>query len=833
MCPWSRRLPWAVLAVAVAAASAASAHVVYLKDGYAIYGKVIREQELIADPATGQLVPIVKGGHTFLLNDGARFLVFGQKQVERADDKVDLRGDFVFFTMPFTRSPTRTRPAAAEIGEPKPFSPKWERSVPVTLSISVPQLGQPAGLIPAPAMVQNQIKKVSGSVRQKITLLTPYFIRLECVEYDWTVNYLTQEFGPQVILPLVKAHPDVAGKPGEPPQFDRRFKVFRFCTQAGWLGEAQAELGELRAAFPEERQKLEAAGDGLKQLQAQRLWDDADLAVRVGRFGRGQELLGHLNAADLPVALQAEVANLKARLAEQGDKLSQARQLLGKVIADAGAQLSPPMAEAAALIGRELTFDTVARLEPFITVARQREQDARGGKDPRVSAPDALALAVTAWVLGPVAAEASGEAAERLWAVRREIRQILKTANAVDRKPLLDRLIQECPLSVPEVARLITVLPPPDGDAIAGAPTGTPLERLAKNPHGNAAPTAYRLVLPPEYHPNRAYPLLVVLPHVGEPPAQAMALWTAEAARRGYLLACPDWGGTGRSRYTYSADEQAAVLDCLRDVRRVAQVDGDRVFLTGFGEGANMAFDVGLSHPDQFAGVIPINGRPQWYASKIYWKNAQALPFYIAVGELTGKLRDWDTDLQDKWAGRGYGSLLVLYRGRTFDYFPGEVGHAFDWMERKRRATGFPELGKNPNVGPGEEFQTLRPTDNRFYWLSADQLHEKFVVLNVLDAKPEVAASFNAVIKNGNQVTVMTRGLRQITLWFGRAYDADGNVRDMIDLTQPVRIQVNAKPPWTNGGQPLKPSLGTLLEELHRSGDRQRLFFAKVEFSGL
>lgn len=832
MCLWSRRVVLPVL-VLTAVVSTVSAHVVYLKDGYAVYGRVIREQELISDPATGQLVPIVKGGHTFLLNDGARFVVFGQKQVERADDKVDLRGDYVFFTMPFSRSPSRRRPAAAEIGEPKPFTPKWERQVPVTITIAVPQMQQPGSLIPMPAVVQDQLRKVSGSVRQRITLLTPYFIRLECVEYDWTQNYLTREFGPPVILPLLKVHPEVAGKPGEPPVFDRLFKVFRFCTQAGWLAEAQLELEALNREFPGERQKLDAAAGGLRQLRAQKLWEEADTSAKVGRFSRARELLAHIPVADLPAPLQADVANMTARLDDTAKKIDQARRLLGVVQSESGHVLSPAMADAAAVIGRELNFDTVPRLDAFITVARQREQEVSAGKEPKATAPAALALAVTAWVMGPAAAEASPEVAERLWTLRRGIQDYFRTTNAVDRKPMLDRLGQDSQLSVPEVARLIAMLPPPDGDVIAGAGTAA-IDRQARNPHGLSAPTNYRLILPPEYHPNRAYPLLIVLPNVGESPSQAAAMWTEEANHRGYIVACPDWGGTGRAKYTFSPDEHAAVLDCLRDVRRVAQVDSDRVFLTGFGEGGNMAFDVGLSHPDQFAGVIPINGRPLWYASKLYWKNAQALPFYVVVGELTGKVRDWDSDICDKWAGRGYGSLLVLYRGRTLDYFPGEVSNALDWMERKRRVTAFPELGKNPNVGAGgEEYQTLRTTDNRFYWLSADQFYPKFTVANVADTKPEVAASFHAIIKDGNQVNVLTRGLKQITLWFGRSYDAHGNARDMVDFAKPIRIQVNAKPAWTNGGQPLTPSLSTMLEELHRCGDRQRLFFAKVEFSGL
>ena len=46
------------------------------------------------------------------------------------------------------------------------------------------------------------------------------------------------------------------------------------------------------------------------------------------------------------------------------------------------------------------------------------------------------------------------------------------------------------------------------------------------------------------------------------------------------------------------------VIDTLRDLRRRFQVDSDRVFLFGWEQGADAALDIGMSHPDQFAGVL-------------------------------------------------------------------------------------------------------------------------------------------------------------------------------------------------------------------------------------
>jgi hypothetical protein len=260
-------------------------------------------------------------------------------------------------------------------------------------------------------------------------------------------------------------------------------------------------------------------------------------------------------------------------------------------------------------------------------------------------------------------------------------------------------------------------------------------------------------------------------------------------------------------------------------------VDSDRVFLTGNGEGGNAAIDVGLSHPDLFAGVVPMNGRPRWYVNQWYWRNAQVLPFYVVIGELSGDVRPWIAALTEKWIEKGYQSLLVMYRGRPTDFFSAEVPNIFDWMSRKRRALGFPELGRSPNSGfNGEEFHSFRPTDDRFYWASSDAVNEKFTISDLATTRKGTPAAIQANIRDGNQVTAFTRGLKQLTLWFGRVYDPQTGARDMIDFSKPVRVTLNGRQSWSGNGKPLTPRMDVLLEDFCRRGDRKRLFFAKVEF---
>src|SRR5262249_28261271 len=133
----------------------------------------------------------------------------------------------------------------------------------------------------------------------------------------------------------------------------------------------------------------------------------------------------------------------------------------------------------------------------------------------------------------------------------------------------------------------------------------------------------YLLRVPPEYSHNRHYPVLLALPPYGEATADSMRRYEGVCAENGYILVVPRWEDKSSTGYAFSEREHQVVLDVLRDVRRRFQVDSDRVFLTGAGfGGGDMAFDVGLSHPDLFAGVLPMSAGPSYF-SEAYWRSAQ------------------------------------------------------------------------------------------------------------------------------------------------------------------------------------------------------------------
>src|SRR5262249_42163931 len=237
----------------------------------------------------------------------------------------------------------------------------------------------------------------------------------------------------------------------------------------------------------------------------------------------------------------------------------------------------------------------------------------------------------------------------------------------------------------------------------------------------------YHVQVPPEYHVGRNYPVLFVLHPEGGRPLDMLAAWSGLAAQHGYILVAPAWVDGLGPTYNYTVEEHAAVVEVLRDLRRRFQVDSDRVFLFGFSEGGNMAYDVGLSHPDLFAGVAPMGGRPRYFAT-VYWRNAQYLPFYAVNGTYEGESTDRVRRQFSDWVGRGFPALMVQDKGRGLEPFPVEFPTILEWMSRKKRAAGSPELGKHAlGSSLGDEFYASRHTDNRFYWLSSDILSDRCV----------------------------------------------------------------------------------------------------------
>jgi hypothetical protein len=818
--PFSRFFLFAFsLGVLLVAWGSLQAHLVIFKDGFTLHGRVRQETTTVFE---GDVVMSMPKGF-FFVDDEVRRIYFSPKQALEPDDKDPNRNaDLMVLKSAFYRA-TNFRVPAGQYAGFTPWDEKWNR----VLTIESPSRGR-------------------VKVEQHLTVLTPYFAKVDARRYNWNALYLTKELDPDAIRETLLKHPDLklSGGSGDAA---KRFRIYRFLLQAGWYDKALIELNNILKDFPDQKDKVEAARENLNKLLAMQFLDLIEQAQKCGRHQWAQASLGRFPQELADPGMMVRVRALQASYETINKNLTSARRSLDKLAAElAEGNQRSLLSEAAAVIAAELNPDTIDRLETFVGLAQQAQRDREQNRTPAYSPEQLLALAVSGWCMGNASAEPKPENAMRLWRARQIIQENQRTVDPIARQRVAASYQKNGELAYDEYARLIRLLPPPEPfepaaqglaplaailplpeataisalSAAQGAVPGRVYELQATLPWSSRKGPTFYLQLPPEYHPGRLYPVLFVLHDLGEKPEIMLKRWGLLAAQHGYLLVAPEWQRSTGMPYGYSSEEHRAVLDVLRDLRQRFQVDSDRVFLAGLGEGANMAYDVGLSHPDQFAGVVPMGGRPQFFASR-YWPNGQYLPFYVIDGELNGGGAKDNRRQFENWISHGYPALFVQYRGRGSEWFGAELPFIFDWMNRKKRAAAFPDLGRAGGGPFGDEFQCMRPTDNRFYWLSGEGLSEKRTNDNGRNYSFKIApATLQARISEGNQINVHANGFKTVTVWLGQG---------MIDFEKPVKIYINLQLSWPN--RKITPNTAVLLEDLYLRGDRQRQFLAKVELS--
>jgi phospholipase/carboxylesterase len=128
-----------------------------------------------------------------------------------------------------------------------------------------------------------------------------------------------------------------------------------------------------------------------------------------------------------------------------------------------------------------------------------------------------------------------------------------------------------------------------------------------------------RTFLPTGYEPNYPYPLLVFLHGHASSEEQILGL-APKLSRRNYICIAlrgphpADDRPDGRRAFTWGADGPTDVLvedyifGAVRQTRRHFHVHSERIYLAGFREGATLAYRLGLTFPEKFAGVISLNG---------------------------------------------------------------------------------------------------------------------------------------------------------------------------------------------------------------------------------
>lgn len=326
----------------------------------------------------------------------------------------------------------------------------------------------------------------------------------------------------------------------------------------------------------------------------------------------------------------------------------------------------------------------------------------------------------------------------------------------------------------------------------------------------------YYVQLPPEYDPYRRYPCVVTLNGAGTTPLQQVDWWAGphnakagmrygQATRHGYIVIAPVWTREHQREYEYSLREHSVVIRGLRDACRRFSIDTDQVFLTGHSMGADAAWDIGLAHPDLWAGVMPIVPRADKYITR-YGENGRNLPMYFVAGEKDGdkwfvNAPDWEKYL--KYVG--YDTMIVQYHGRGHEHFHDEIQNLFEWMNLHRRNFFPKKFAAN----------TMRRWDRYFWFVELDNMVEKSMV-DPVQWPPErgvLATKVDGTILPNNGVSVDSSAAK-ITVWLSP---------EMVDFTTRPRVIIKGKTIMNP-----QPDVAVLLEDVRTRSDRQHPFWAKV-----
>ena len=422
--------------------------------------------------------------------------------------------------------------------------------------------------------VGSNLKK-SIHMEQAIIEIGPHVAKFRGVDGFWGGVIETGQIPRSVVTSLLSKV--------EQKNANERERVVRFLMDIGWNAEARKELDRLVRDFPQADLKERAENARLFILQSEAVDRRAEMlqCKKAQQYQRAASMLKSFREKGVPADLQ-----VAAREMERQDQQQHASDT---ALATALRELSSALPAAARKFWKDPVTEVTKALEEAPDAVRDRFTPWRKAKsEPGTANQSLFALAMSSYIAGAAHATRDLAAAEVIWKARDLIHAyLLGMEAAATSEPVttLGELPWEAATGSSEMAErlellsaIIELMPPVRHDSELDF-TKTLHHRVAED--DDNAPTEYAVKVPPEYHPLRSYPAVVVL-HWGKGPDSAIDEFAAEADRRGYILIAPEYTTPGEPpEYHYTPSEQAAAQLALRDARKRYAIDSDRVFVAG------------------------------------------------------------------------------------------------------------------------------------------------------------------------------------------------------------------------------------------------------------
>ena len=667
---------------------------------------------------------------------------------------------------------------------------------------------------------------------QGITKITPRHVTVKTLvggkaPKEWTMH-LARGTVPKQVLRNV-----LFNQIRNPDKAEEYFDIALFWQQVGDFTQADNELKQLESRFPDLSERVAGIREDLAQFKANQALREINRWIDSGQPQLGLQLATVFPPEGLAGEIQAAFRDVLDQKVIQDEKLAETGNSVFEAIKNFKGTNQDEI-EAVKRFKNELESDlnplNAARLDAFVL----RSKDATMSNEQKVS------LAISGWLTGSNVATENIGTTDGMFIVRDLIREYLTWATTkLRRAQILDEM-SRYEAGTPKfidamLKQMLPISPPKDFDKYTAE---EPIEFTVKIPGTPADPEerTYRCLahVPPEYDPYRSYPLILSMPGGTQTLEQNLTMWcggltnlkvtvgnstrlvrNGHAMRNGYVCVAVQWNEPGQSRWKYSAREHAIVNKALRESLRMFSIDSDRVFLSGNGIGADGAYDIGLSHPEHWAGVIGFSGSFGKYLDIYKGNKHLALPIYCVNGQKHFSAITASKDAQNKWIrNKDYADITVVhYIGRLNELLMEEIPEAMKWMKAQRRR--WPD-----KTGFEFECESLRPFDSYFWFYEMNGIPATNIVHPVLfdSTRKKNPLTFSGIYKDENKFKLEPRSLaikNDSTLWLSPEF---------VDFTKDLEISGRG-----SFKDQIFPSRKVILDDVRRRADREHPFWGRVD----
>ena len=230
--------------------------------------------------------------------------------------------------------------------------------------------------------------------------------------------------------------------------------------------------------------------------------------------------------------------------------------------------------------------------------------------------------------------------------------------------------------------------------------------------------------------------------------------------------------------------------------------------------GGDAAWDIGLAHPDLWAGVIPITAESGRFCRLLSGERPATCPSTSSAASWTAAAWPRTPATWTNISRGGYNTTVVEYLGRGHEHFSDEQLRLFDWMGRFHR-----------DFFPREfDCKTMRQWDNFFWWVGTGRDAAGHHGRSRRLAAPPRHAARRSDRKNHRRQQPVDRRTKtaKLTVWLSP---------EMVDFKRPITI-VWQRPQGDRHCSNLGPIWKSCLEDLRARGDRQHPFWANRVIHG-